>query len=84
MMPPLLNKNPGKHMQTPQRISLKWYTGLQDKRQIYFTADPFKPWTTPGPALPEEPRDGDRADGNAASSFTKETDVTYQTNQRDR
>ncbi|KAL7397435.1 hypothetical protein ABVT39_022028 [Epinephelus coioides] len=33
--------------------------------------------------LSQRSEDGDLTDGNKVSSFTKETDVTYQTNQRD-
>lgn len=37
-----------------KKKNLKWDTGLEDTRQIYSTADLFKPQTAPGPALPEE------------------------------
>lgn len=41
------------------------------------------PRTPPGPALPAEPRMETARMATGGSGFTEQTDVTYQTNQRD-
>ncbi|KAK5869903.1 hypothetical protein PBY51_024583 [Eleginops maclovinus] len=72
----------------PQRKILKWDTGLEDTwrprdkfilQQISLNSGPLLDLYSPRGA-----ENGDHTDSNKASSFTRETDVTYQTNQTDR
>lgn len=52
-------------------------------RKTSFATDMSEPWAAPGPDLPEERWVETTPTATVASGFTKETDVTYQTNQRD-
>lgn len=76
-MLPLSGKEAERQMQTRREIAWNATPGLED------TLQPRDKSILQQIRLKPRPEDEDRWDRNKASSFTQETDVTYQTNQRD-